>query len=294
MNNEVMRLSIIILNYNTKELTLNCINSILDQYKKELEDNKFEIVLVDNNSDDKSIESFNKLKIPALKVIESNENLGFSKGCNLGAKNALGDYLLFLNSDTEIKDQGFLKMVNFLNENKKAAILGGKLKNPDGTSQLSCGKFYTLFNLLLMLLGFEKKGLLRESPRTIKKVDWVSGASLMIRKSIFDKLNGFDKDMFMYIEDMELSFKAKKKGYLTYFYPEIMLFHKELGSSDRTFAILNIYKGILIFYKKHMPKWQYFLAKFLLFSKAFILKNFGKLIGNSYYINTYGEALKLF
>ncbi len=289
-----MELSIIILNYKTKELTLNCISSLVEQYKKELEDGEFEVIIVDNNSEDDSIKDFNKLRTKNLKIIESKENLGFGKGCNLGAKNANGEYFIFLNSDTEIKDQGFKKMVDYLNQNKDVAILGGKLRNLDGTSQSSTGRFYNLFSLFLMLSGFEKKGFLRESPNEIKKVDWVSGASLMIRKDVFNKIGGFEKELFMYIEDMELCYKANKRGFPTFFYPNIMLFHKNLGSSNRSFAIVNIYKGILFFYKKHKSNWQYLIAKSMLFTKSKILVNFGKLTGNNYYINTYEETLKLF
>lgn len=293
MNNEVMELSIIILNYKTKVLTINCINSIIEQYKKELTDNKFEIILLDNNSKDQSIEDFRKLKVPGLTIVESKENLGFAKGCNLGAKHASGEYLLFLNSDTLIKDQGFVKMVDYFKSNKNIGVLGGKLKNADGTSQPSSGKFYNLFNLTLMLLGFEKKGLLRESPNEIKKVDWVSGASFMIKRDLFNKLGGFEKEIFMYMEDMELCFRAKLKGLPTYFYPNIMLFHLERGSSDKTFAILNIYKGILIFYKKHKPKWQYYIVRFMLKTKSILLVSFGKIMNNKYLKETYSKTLKI-
>ena len=288
-----MELSIIILNYKTKDLTLNCARSIVEQYKKELDNDKFEIILVDNNSEDDSVKAFNRLRIKNLQIIESNENLGFGKGCNLGASKAKGEFLLFLNSDTEIKDQGFVKMVNFLSQNKNVGILGGKLKNPNGTNQLSCGKFYSPFNLLLVLLGFNKLLNLRESPNVIKKVDWVSGACFMIRKDIFNKVKGFTKDFFMYIEDMELCFRVKKKGFSTYFYPNIMLFHKELGSSNKTFAVVNIYKGIIIFYKKHKSKPEYLLAKFMLKTKALILVVLGKIVNNKYLQDTYSQALKI-
>lgn len=288
-----MELSIIILNYKTKDLTLNCARSIVEQYKKELDNDKFEIILVDNNSEDDSVKAFNRLRIKNLQIIESNENLGFGKGCNLGASKAKGEFLLFLNSDTEIKDQGFVKMVNFLSQNKNVGILGGKLKNPNGTNQLSCGKFYSPFNLLLVLLGFNKLFNLRESPNVIKKVDWVSGACFMIRRDIFNKVKGFAKDFFMYIEDMELCFRVKKKGFSTYFYPNIMLFHKELGSSNKTFAVVNIYKGILIFYKKHKSKPEYLLAKFMLKTKALILVVLGKIVNNKYLQDTYSQALKI-
>lgn len=290
-----MELSIIILNYKTKDLTISCINSIVEQYKKELDGNKFEIIVVDNNSEDGSFEAISNFKsaISNLKVIESKENLGFGKGCNFGASRAKGEFLLFLNSDTEIKDQGFIKMINYLSDNKNIGILGGKLKNADGTSQLSCGKFYSLFNLFLVLLGFNKLFNLKESPNIIKHADWVSGACLMIEKNNFNKVNGFEKDFFMYIEDMELCFRIKKKGFLTYFYPNIMLFHKELGSSNKTFAVVNIYKGILIFYRKHKSYFEYLLVKLMLKTKAITLVVLGKIINNKYLQDTYSQALKI-
>ena len=289
-----MDLSIIILNYNTKDLTIECIDSLVDQYKQELDNGQFEVILVDNASTDGSLEAFKKLKTKNLKLIESKENLGFSKGCNLGAKNAAGEYLLFLNSDTEIKDQGFVKMLDYIKKNETVGILGGALKNENGTSQSSAGKFYNLFNLFLMLIGLERLGFLRESPKLTKKVDWVSGACLMIKRKIFEKIGGFEKELFMYGEDMELCFKAGKKGFATYFYPEITLFHKERGSSNRTFAIVHIYKAVLFFYKQYKPAWQYQIARFLLHSKSFILKTAGQILNKKYLTETYGQTLELF
>jgi GT2 family glycosyltransferase len=289
-----MDLSIIILSYNTRDLTIACINSIVQEYKQELDNDQFEIIVVDNASTDDSVTEIKKLNIKNLTLVESKENLGFSKGCNLGAKEAKGEYLLFLNSDTEIKDQGFVKMVDYLKKNEEIGILGGALKNADGTVQASAGRFYNLFILLLTMLGLERFGLLMKSPKQIQKVDWVSGASLMIRKKVFEKIGGFEKELFMYAEDMELCFRAKQKGFLTYFYPAVTLFHKERASSNRTFAIINIYKGILFFYKKHKSIMEYKIASLILFSKAKILKTVGKLVKNKYLEQTYGQALELF
>jgi GT2 family glycosyltransferase len=289
-----MDLSIIILNYNTKDLTIDCIKSINELYKEELIKGVFEIILVDNASTDESVTAFKKLKTENLKLVESKENLGFSKGCNLGVASARGDYLLFLNSDTKIKDQGFMKMVEYFKKNKNLGILGGALKNENGTSQLSAGKFYSLLNLFLMMLGFERLGFLRNSPRAIEEVDWVSGACLMIKRKVFKVIGGFEKELFMYGEDMELCFRARQNGFKTYFYPEIMLFHEERGSSNRSFAIINIYKSILFFYKKYKPSWQYKIARFILHSKSSILNVVGLLIHKKYLVETYGKTLELF
>lgn len=287
-----MKLSIIILNYNTKDLTLSCIKSLIKKYKREIEKETLEIIVVDNNSNDDSIIALKKL-VPKIKLIESAENLGFSKGCNLGAEAATKDCLLFLNSDTEVKDNNLFKMVEFLKGNKKIGILGGRLKNIDGSTQPSCGKFYNLFNLILVLLGFERAKFLRFSPKVSKKVDWVSGASLMIKTDIFKDIGKFEKEIFMYMEDQELCYKAKLRGFLTYFYKDIEIIHKERGSSNKTFAIINIYKGIKLFYKKHKPKWQYLVALFLLKTKAFILVVLGEIVNNKYIKDTYKQALKV-
>ncbi len=216
---EMIKLSIVTLSYNTKNLTLKCIKSVVVQYEKELEEKDLEIIIVDNASSDGSVSAISNLQkeVPNLKLIQNKKNLGFAKGCNIGAKTALGKYILFLNSDTEILDRGFLSMIELLEKDSKITILGGKIYNADSSIQLSAGKFYTLFNLFIMLLGLERLGFLRSSPNKIQKVDWVSGACMMVRGDIFKKLEGFDEKLFMYMEDMEICYRAKKLGFSTYF-----------------------------------------------------------------------------
>lgn len=186
----MVKLSIVILSFNTADLTIECLKSINNQYKKQLETGEFEIVAVDNGSHDDSVKKIKDLgaDVQSIRLVESKENLGFSKGCNLGAAKSRGEYILFLNSDTEVLDTGFLKMVEFLDRNEHASFLGGRLLNIDGSYQSSAGKFYTLFNFFLMLFGGERFGFLRQSPNKISKVDWISGACFMARKSVFEKL----------------------------------------------------------------------------------------------------------
>ncbi len=295
---EMFKLSIIILNYNTKNLVLKCIRGINDKYSEQLKNNEFEIIVVDNNSSDDSVAQISRLRQDYggqanLKLIKNEKNLGFSKGCNAGAWEARGENLLFLNSDIEVSSGGFLEMVQLLERQEKIGILGGRLLNPDGSSQLSAGKFYTLINFILMIAGLERFASLRKSPKEITKVDWVSGACLMIKKSLFDKLKGFDEQIFMYTEDMELCFRAGKIGFLTYFYPNISLVHKEHASSSRSFAIIHIYHGILHFYKKHKSYWQYLMVKSLLITKALIAVCIGTMTNNNYLKKSYGEALRI-
>ncbi|MCL5432838.1 MAG: glycosyltransferase family 2 protein [Patescibacteria group bacterium] len=286
-------LSIIILNYKTGDFTVSCVNSVFDIYKDELSKKNIEIIVVDNGSNDDSVEEISVLKkeISNLKVISNKKNLGFSGGNNLGAKQASGKYFLFLNSDTQVLDRGIKRMIDFLEKHTHVGILGGKLKNTDETNQDSAGKFFDLINIFLMLFGGEK--LLRTSPDKEAMVDWVSGASLMIRADLFRKLDGFDDNFFMYLEDMDLCLRAKKMGYSTYFYPDVKILHSEHGSSNRSFAIINIYKGIIYFYKKHKGFLEYNVVKVFLFFKALIAISIGLLTRDKYLLNTYRTAIKL-
>lgn len=290
-----MKLSIIILSFNTKALLLRCVKSIADKYKDNLSKNEMEIIVVDNDSTDGSVDAVNVLisRIKNLCLIVTYKNLGFSKGNNYGTREAKGEYLLFLNSDTEIKDNAFFNMVNFLSSNPKIGILGAKLTNEDGSAQKSAGNFYSLFYTLLSLLGLERLGLVKKNPRAIVKVDWVSGAALMVKSDLFRSLKGFDEKIFMYMEDVDLCFRAKRKGYQTYFYPDINIVHKGQGSSNRAFAINRIYQGLLYFYKKHKPYWQYFIVKIMLIVKAVIAVFIGTLVNNTYLRKTYFGALKV-
>ena len=284
-------LSVIVLSYNTKDLTKRCLLSVVDNYQEDIDKGNIELILADNGSGDETVEEIRRSKfLEKIKIAENGKNYGFGKGNNLASKKAEGKYVLFLNSDTVSKDKGFLKMILFLKKNTKTGILGGKLENRDGSKQLSAGKFYTPLNLFFSLLGFES--FVRSAPDKISRVDWVSGACMMIRRDLFEKLKGFDENFFMYVEDMELCYRAEKEGFLTYFYPDIKLEHRETGSSNRQFAIKNIYKGLLYFYKKHGNFLSYSVIKSMLYLKAFLLVIIGRIINNKYLTDTYSKALK--
>lgn len=291
-----MDISIITLNYKKPQLTLSCIHSLYKEYKAEFEDNAMEVLIVDNYSQDNSItlleQEIKEKNYKNIHVIANSENAGFGKGCNLGAKNARGKYLLFLNNDTEVKDRGILKMASFMDSHNDVAILGGQLRNPDGSLQASSGSFYTLSKVILLLLGMQRYGLLDKSPKSISKVDWVKGGLLLIRKKIFEELDGFDEKIFMYTEDMELCYRASLSGHQTYFYPDIHIIHAEHGSTNKTFAIVNIYKNLLYFYSKHRSKFEKILVKSMLTTKAVLLIIAGTLLQKPYLRNTYSEALR--
>lgn len=286
-------LSIIILNYNTRDLTIACIQSLFTYYKKQIEDGEFEIIIVDNASSDGTVSIIQKQPwFSHITLVQNKENVGFSKGCNRGAQQAKGKYLLFLNSDTQMLDNGLLGMLDYLEKHETVGILGGRLQNTDGSYQASAGVFYTLPRVLLLLIGAERLGKLRYSPEKISPVDWVSGAMLMTDKTLFEKLDGFDEQLFMYMEDMELCFRIKKGGKTVVFYPECVVKHISHGSSNRGFAIVQIYKGLLYFYKKHTNLLEYSIVKGLLVVKAIILIVLGVIFGNKSLRETYTKALQ--
>lgn len=290
-----MVLSIVTLNYKKKELTISCMESLYAQFQQEFLQDKIELLIVDNDSQDDSVDVLNQhittKNYKNMQVIANDINSGFGAGCNKGAAAALGEYMLFLNNDTVAKDKGIFEMAHYLATHPEAGILGGQLRNENGTLQPSTGKFYTLGNAFLLLIGGQRLGLLDKSPKQIKKVDWVKGGLMMIRKEVFKRLGGFDEKIFMYIEDIELCYRASISGYGVYFYPNVTVLHKEHGSASKTFAIVNIYKNLLYFYQKHRSHTEYLVLKGMLVTKAKLLIVVGKLTKNVYLIDTYTKAL---
>jgi len=291
-----MLLSIVTLNYKKPNLTLACIASLFDQFKNKFEDGTIELIIVDNNSADDSVallrEAIKKHSYKNVTLIANKENGGFSKGCNLGASGAKGKYVVFLNNDTISKDTGILAMAEYLEKHAEIGILGGQLRNTDGSRQPSTGKFYTLGNAILFLLGLQKYGLVDKNPNEIRQVDWVKGALFMLRLEVFKSLGGFDENIFMYTEDMEFCYRAKLEGYTVFFYPETSVFHKEQGSANRSFAIIHIYKGLLYFYKKHKSPLEYGIIKMLLQMKAWAAISIGTMTRNAYLVTTYRQAIQ--
>lgn len=292
----MVKLSIIILNYNTYDLTSRCIDSFFSYYSKKISEKTFEVIVVDNNSMDSDHEFLKKYcKEKGITFIQSNENGGFGKGNNIGAKAASGKYLLTLNSDTQVKDNNLEEALQFLDNNPKIGILGGYIENTDISVQRSYGDFYTFPSVILFLFGSFGKDLgekFFQKPKNSQYVDWVSGGFMIIRRQVFEKLQGFDEKIFMYLEDMELCFRAKKIGQEVYYFPRAKVLHAGHGSSSRSFAIINIYKGILYFFKKHRSKFEYNMVKLLLITKARILIMVGIITGSKYLKETYSQAIK--
>lgn len=275
--------SLIILSFNTKSLLKDCIESVTAR----IENTEYEILVVDNASTD-GTPAMVKKDFKDVKLIQNTQNLGFTKGNNIGAKHAQGEYLLFLNSDTKL-DGEISTAVELLSQDNTIGVIGGVFKNSDGSMQKSFGNFYSLTHVFLLLLGMERL----KSPRLASplETDWVSGGFMLIRRALFEKFGGFDEHIFMYMEDMELCYRAKKAGYKVVITPSMSAYHIGQGSSNRTFAIVHIYKGLSYFYKKHKNYAEYLVLRLLLTAKAVFAIIIGVLFRKNYLIKTYKEAI---
>lgn len=279
-------LSIIIISFNTKKLTLECIRSII----KNTKGISLEIIMVDNASSDGSVEAVMALakKYPT-KVIANRENVGFGQGNNQGMKIARGRYILFLNTDTLIRNNLLSEMVKWTDRNPRVGIASCALRNRDGSLQGTGGYFPTLPRVLAWMTFLEDLPLLDriikpfhpmhgQSPfykgeeffKKSSERDWVTGAFLLMRREVLKDVGYFDKDYFMYTEEVDYCYRAKKKGWKVWYLPKWSIIHYGGASSTKEFPILSEFKGIKTFYRKNMPSWQYPFLRFLLKLGAFL------------------------
>ncbi len=290
-------LSIVIVSYNTKRITKDCIESV----NRSLASSKikYEIIVADNDSHDGSGEMLQKMaadKSNHLVYFQTGENLGFGRGNNYAVSRSKGEYILLLNSDTIVLNRAIDKLFSFYRERQKwIHFLGPKLLNRDLTPQASAARFFTLPVVFAsLLLKGDYWGYTRSSPDRFMKVDWVSGACFLTTKKIYQRFGGFDKKIFMYMEEVDLLYRAAKKNLNTYFYPDSQIIHLGSASSNgKTFPILQVYRGFLFFYKKHYSWLDLVGLHLILKFKAAIAYLIGRIKNNQYLISTYGEAFKI-
>lgn len=223
-------LSIVIISFNTKELLRNCINSVYETTKNL----NYEIIVVDNASTDGSPEMI-ETDFRDTTIIKNTENLGFAKANNQAMRIAKGEYFLLLNSDTIAKEGAIEALVNFMEKQEKAASVGPKVLNVDGTLQSKGFYFPSLSESLILLFRvykfFPKKIRSYLFPKifrdenTIRKVDWVSGCCILIQKDIVYKIGLLDEVLFFYGEEIEWCYRAKKAGYSVYYFPKAEIIH---------------------------------------------------------------------
>jgi GT2 family glycosyltransferase len=261
-------LSIIIVNYNTAKLVIDCIASI----EKSKPKTSYEVIVVDNGSKDANTFSFPPKN---FRLIANSQNLGFAKANNQGIKDAKGEYVLLLNSDTLVKKGSIDKLIEFAKRTPKVGVVGSKLLNKDGSLQPSCFRFPTIANAISEYwLG--KKGLSEKyAPKGKKavRVDAVVGASFLITPAALSKVGILDERYFMYFEDVDYCRRVKRAGFKVYYLPASVIVHyhgasgKHLADTANQWRRLipssKIYHGILKHYILYLvmflgQKWQKF------------------------------------
>jgi GT2 family glycosyltransferase len=268
------KVSIIIISFNTKDLTLEAVKSIYES-SKEI---SFEVIVVDNNSRDGSIEilrDFEK-KYENFSLIENKDNLGFAKANNQAIRKAKGEYILLLNSDTKVLPNAIKKLLNFADKTSDAGVVGPKLLNKDMSVQPSCVNFPTIINAVRQyFLG--KKGLFdKYVPKENKPVvvDALVGAAFLITPQALKKVGFLDERYFMYFEDIDYCRKVKRASLKVYYLPDVKIVHyhgvsgKNLVSTKdqwrRLIPSSKIYHGVFKHYLLTAilwlgQKWERFL-----------------------------------
>lgn len=239
-------LSIIIVNTNNKKILQECLESIYQNTHRI----SFEIIVSDNASSDGSPEMV-KTKFPQARLIENQENLGFTKASNQGLKIYNARYALLLNNDTIVKDSALDRMIEFMDLNPSAGACGAKLLNLDGSIQRQGG-----------MAG--KRFWLAKKPTP---VDFATGAALLVRKEVIDKVGILDENLFFYNDDLDWCRSIRKAGWKIYFLPQAEIIHYGGYSSRRVFnpkLFVEGFAGGLYFCRKHYGETAFHLYRILL------------------------------
>ena len=242
---EKTKLSIVVLNRNTKDFLRQCLAS-LPQIES------YQIIVVDNASTDGSIAMVKK-KFPKVELVLNSENIGFTRGNNAARKVARGEYLLFLNSDTKVFPKTLETMVQFMDEDPKIGISTCLSLLPSGKLYYACHRgFPTPWNSLLYFLGLPSNYNGSFWPiNKIHEIDACSGSFLLIRRTLLEEINWFDEDYFAYGEDIEMCYQVKKLGYKVMFNPTVKIIHFWRSSKGTKQWNDARSQAMKIFYDKH-------------------------------------------
>lgn len=265
-----MDVSVIIVNYNTRKLTGDCIASVIEKTHGV----NYEIIMVDNASSDNSVEYIAN-KFPQVKIISNKKNTGFGSANNAGAAIACGKYLFLLNSDTVLLNNAIGILNAFMQQDTKmqTAACCANLYTADEQPNFSYLQYNpSLFRLLLYKSHFwifSKSDSFNDTGKE-KDVEMIIGAHLFIRKALFDSVGGFDPHFFMYLEDTDLCLRLNKAGYKLTSVPEAKIIHYQGKSSLIGSKLIMESKSFIYYFKKHGTPVTVALYKFVEFSFAFI------------------------
>lgn len=298
-----MDLSIIILSYNTKDITDECLRRLqfaVDRVQEKTGD-KVQVIVLDNASADSSAQMIKK-NHPWVELIESKENTGFSKGNNIAFKKAKYSAVLFLNSDVYVEKETLEKSLEYF-KNHNCDVLGVKLTFENGKLQPSGGSLPNPLNIILWILGLSYLPILgqltdqfhpRQSSFFSKdhQVGWTSGAFFQVKREVFEKVGGFDEEIFMYMDEVDLCKRIENAGYKVYFTPSIKVVHIHRASSkdNPESAFTKEIIGVNYYLKKYYSNYYFLIKQFLILGSILRILAFS-LLGKTKIARAYMEGL---
>ncbi|MGN0776122.1 MAG: glycosyltransferase family 2 protein [Candidatus Ventricola sp.] len=260
-----MDVSVIIVNYHCAQMTIDCIRSVFEKTQTA----SFEVIVVDNASGDGSAELLRQTFGDLIQVIESDENLGFGKANNLGARHASGEYLFLLNPDTILVNDAIGILRDYLRKHPQTGVVGGNLYAPDMTptpsyclafddlkrERRNAGWVHLIGSKVRTKLGIRGKMKEFNFSNREKQVAYIFGADMMLPKCLFDEVGGFDPAFFMYAEEQELTWRITQRGYRVMSVPQAQIIHLEGATTSETHAFSERQfrmrmNGTLTYYQK--------------------------------------------
>lgn len=262
-------LTVIILSYNTKAVTDICLRRIrrAQRYCEERMGNRIQTIVIEQGSSDGSLTMIRE-KYPWVKLVALKENVGFTRGNNLGMRRARTPYLLVMNNDVYVEAKTIFQCVEFMERRSDCGVLTVGLRYPDGRFQPSGGYLPNPLNTLLRLLELDRVPLLRNLVHPIpvtwkgfwrkeREIGWASGAFLFLRREVFEATGGFDERLFWYGDDLEWAKRIHDKGFRIFYTPSIVVTHVHGASSkgDVFEPYRKQLEGYLYFNSKYYPRW---------------------------------------
>ncbi len=298
-------LSVVILSYNTQDITARCLSKLKvakDYCEKRLK-NTIQVIVLDNGSADGSV-GLIRLEYPWAELISSKENLGFSKGNNIAMEKSKNPYILLLNSDVYVEEESLYKALAYFRVNLNCDSLGARLNYASGGLQPSCGNLPTPLSIFFWILGLNLIPLLKQivppfHPKDRKyfskahQVGWIMGAFFMIEREIYNKVGGLDENLFMHMEEVEWCKRIREQGYKIWYVPQVSVIHLHGASTnfDLSSSFLNELKGIKYYLLKHYHPFYFPVKLFLIFGLILRIIAFS-LLARTKRAKIYMEGLK--
>jgi GT2 family glycosyltransferase len=263
-----MDVSIIIVNWNTRELLSQCLQSVYaSRTTKEIE-----VWVVDNGSTDGSVEMVRE-NYPQANLTVNEKNVGFAHANNQAIKRSSGDTVLLLNPDTVVDQDAIDNLFHFLESNSDVGVVGPRLLNPDRSLQESAYPEPTLFREFWRMFHLDKFNYYAEYPMDkwpndqVREVDVLMGACLLIRRKIFDQVGFMDEDFFIYSEEVDLCTRIRDYGWRLFWYPAATVVHYGGQSTQQVQQemFLQLYQGKIQYFRKHRSSIEVWLYKAILF-----------------------------